>query len=59
MTLTSTSTRRLAGTGAVLAGVLASTALGASAVSATAASSAPGDQAWSVAALDCGPGAKA
>ena len=56
MTLTSTSTRRLAGTGAILAGVLASTALGASAVSATAASSAPGDQAWSVAALDCGPG---
>ena len=56
MTLTSTSTRRLAGTGAILAGVLASTALGATAVSATGASGANGAGAWSVAALDCGPG---
>jgi len=56
MTPTSTSTRRLAGTGAILAGVLASTALGATAVSATGASGANGAGAWSVAALECGPG---
>lgn len=55
MALLSTRTRRLAGSGAVLAGVLASTALGATAVSATSAGANLGGT-WSTSALDCGPG---
>ncbi len=55
MTLISTRTRTLVGSGAILAGVLASTAVGATAVSATSAGS-PGEHAWSTSALDCGPG---
>ena len=54
MTLISTRTRRLVGSGAILAGVLASTAVGATAVSATSAGSVGGT--WSTSALDCGPG---
>lgn len=55
MTPISTRTRRLAGTCALVAGVLATTALGSTAASATAAGATDGGG-WSAAALDCGPG---
>jgi hypothetical protein len=56
MTPISTRTRRLAGAGALLAGVLATTALGGSAASATATGATEG-AARSTSTLACGPGA--